>query len=1268
MRVALACFAVLALCLPTRAAAPSLQQQLAAARPGDVVTLPAGTLAGAFTVPAGVTLRGAGYRQTILDAGSAEVGVTMAGDRAGVTDLTVRGATRANVLVQGAARCLVQRVRATGSIMGINVRDSRQCRVENVIVADNRYGIVVNGGAENAVVNCTLARNASVGLSLAGGDRHAAFNNLIADTATGVVVGEAARRVTLDYNLYYALYLGKLGTQLNRVSLGDWQYLTGFDAHALQSPVTFADGDYVPVNAVPWALDRTVVTDWGAARLAGITAPATDIDGRPRRGRPDIGACETARTPERPATGTVAISRDAGLKSAGVFTPDGRLVAYLFHNLPLPKGRFPFWLPTRDFQGRAIPAGTYQVRVVEQALRWEFLGGVGDNGALKPAGATAPWMPRFVAFDTHGHLLVGQGWSEDHTNLRAYDVNTGQVRWHLSGQADIDGMVMSDGHLCLLRVADKAAGTDALVRVDTQTGTMRFWGEKQPQLFVKAQGRMAALNTQLAIADAANDAILVASADNPVFTKLCTVAKPTDIAADPVRGVYWVISDQRDVLQLSPSGVVRARVQPVGQPIALAVAPNGQLAIASRERGQVCFFDAADPQHLVLRRTLGTGNDPIGSLSPECFLFKGDKPYRNACHLAFGPGGDLAVVDNDFRVTLFDAAGRVRWHTFGIFGGTVPSYADPNRLVTDGFGISVRLDPARKTWTEEALWDVRTGPGAWFEGEFRMGQDTCRVYTYGNEQKIVILRQQGYTFLPVSSLQLDRAAGTYLIRKDTNHDGRLDAADGGEVALDTDGKPYGGAFFSYLNHCAADGTFQSSCTPGTWQVRFPWSIDADGVPVYRPAHRVSTPVPPGGIVNPYSWKAIGAGGIVRSRALPNGGFVANINLPDSGANSGVMNSIGNSLIEVAKDGTLRWMHPLPEYGALAGGQSTGTLHTVGVGMHPEMLFFNNDGLGLGSLGIPAAVNWEGMWLDYTGAIQLFRGGDRRTYAVMADNIKGYAQWFRLANTRSLRARRQPLTLAPEAARTLAALPGAPEKLTLSRPPAPVLRIPRLAAPLPIDGDLAKWRAAGITPQLLLTPESSAGGVTGPRDCSAVMRLAYHGDRLYVQILRFDDVVTMHHPLNKSYTHDTIEMAINSYASGFKFNITHTLDQGAVIHRQRWWPQNLEWLVPADLAPRRITVLPDARAVDERRLIEGIYGEDMAACAVIVTEFALPINAKTYHGDPAAAFPMQPGTRFWLGFMIDDNDDPGSDQATYTLWPATYGTFNAKEDGAIAVLE
>jgi hypothetical protein len=78
--------------------------------------------------------------------------------------------------------------------------------------------------------------------------------------------------------------------------------------------------------------------------------------------------------------------------------------------------------------------------------------------------------------------------------------------------------------------------------------------------------------------------------------------------------------------------------------------------------------------------------------------------------------------------------------------------------------------------------------------------------------------------------------------------------------------------------------------------------------------------------------------------------------------------------------------------------------------------------------------------------------------------------------------------------------------------------------------------------------------------------------------------------------------------------------------------------------------------------------DLSDCKVIVTEFKLPIDRVTYRGSEGSLFPVRPGASFWLGFLICDNDVPGTDVQDLLVWPASYGTFGPKEDGARAVFE
>ena len=95
-------------------------------------------------------------------------------------------------------------------------------------------------------------------------------------------------------------------------------------------------------------------------------------------------------------------------------------------------------------------------------------------------------------------------------------------------------------------------------------------------------------------------------------------------------------------------------------------------------------------------------------------------------------------------------------------------------------------------------------------------------------------------------------------------------------------------------------------------------------------------------------------------------------------------------------------------------------------------------------------------------------------------------------------------------------------------------------------------------------------------------------------------------------------------------------------------------MPADLVPRSMKVLDDARDVPERELIEGVYGVDMSDCRVIVDRVQAADRRRDLQGLPQGvegAHPLGPGPEFWLGFLINDNDDPGTDVQDFLVWPA-----------------
>ena len=110
------------------------------------------------------------------------------------------------------------------------------------------------------------------------------------------------------------------------------------------------------------------------------------------------------------------------------------------------------------------------------------------------------------------------------------------------------------------------------------------------------------------------------------------------------------------------------------------------------------------------------------------------------------------------------------------------------------------------------------------------------------------------------------------------------------------------------------------------------------------------------------------------------------------------------------------------------------------------------------------------------------------------------------------------------------------------------------------------------------------------------------------------------------------------------------------------------MLEAEHAPCVVTVLPDARQVPERAALEALWGADLSTSKVIVTEFKLPFDARTYTGAEGDIPALGPGKSFWIGFFVDGSEFSGEELQHLMQWPPTFGFFSPKESGALAVCD
>jgi hypothetical protein len=1273
----------------------SLDRAAGAGLAGDTLVLSAGTFSGSVRLPAGVSLRGAGHGKTTLDAGPSAAAITLAGKGSRVEDLTIQTRGSSAIAADGASDFEVRRVRILGGALGIQGKKVTRGRIENTLIVNALVGVSLNRARKVAVVNCTLVNATSIGLSLIDVEDSAVFNNVVADAGTAVLLDGRHKGLHVDHNLHRALFAGKVEGEMARVSLGPWRDVSGgLDASSVNLPVAFAGpqaGDYRPVSVLDWAPGRLTTADWGVPELGGFKAPTKDIDGRERQGAFDLGVYETPARKAPEPDGTFEVSADEGTKSAGVFDKDGKLVRYLFHDLPLKKGKYGFRLPSRSQLGEPIPAGDYEVRVVESQLGWKYRGITGNTGVDSARSSTDQNHTAVVRFAPDGALLMGNGWNERGENVRSRDLRTGKTRWVFNGMAQMDGLcVGGDGRVYCLRGAGK--DTWDLSRIDAKTGQPLPWKDGKPTATVRLEGAvisgMAELDGKLYLADPKNSRIYRAPLDNPVFEAAGTAHDPALIVADRKHRLLWMLSGNDKVIALAadklkgPPAVV---VGDVKAPVGVAVRVD-RLAIASAVTGKIHFFDCSRPDKLEAKDTVGRGDGPYGVLRPDRFHFQlGPYNEQQRVSLDLGPRGQIALRDVSGRIVVLDSDGKALYASISQFGNQ-PTMArlpgDERPRAFDHRGrFSWFLDPRAGRWEPDAYWGL---PAVAFGMETPLGYFSDKGKTFGifhsqwlntrtnqKQHSVLLVRFKEHLGRPV--LLYTQGEKGWIVLRDTNQDGMIDEKDApGELVKDSDGKPITWPLMARWMFADPDGhgDFRTTTAIGKDGMGFVWKykgLDKDDIPTYSFAAdqilHVNKPVIP----SPYNFSlAEDVRGQSESLRTKDGRLAATFQFGHSPRGMALSNSGGTDLALFGSDGGMRWLRPLNDFAPIQGIKPMGKGFLTSWGHQAEWIGLDEDGLGLGHLGFPAEAHWTGMWVDHPGQYLTFEGNDGKVQVLCGDYMVNGTHWMTLEHTDYKKAS-FPFRLDAKGMDRLASEPAVPFRLT-ARPAPPRVLVRRLPGPLPIDGDLEKWRKAGITPQILVTPATASGAIDGPRDASAVIRIAYEGQNLYVQVLRFDDVVTFHQPVSRSHLQDTVEIMLNGFADGFQWSVSNFTDAGPAMVRRRFFFGKLEDRTPAKHAPRVVKVLDNARAVSERSLIETAYGVDLSDCKVIVTEFKLPIDKVSYKGSEQSLFAVRPGASFWLGFMIDDNDVPGADVQDFMVWPASYGTFGPKEDGALAVFE
>ncbi len=1283
---------------PTFAAQPAELQpvlaQLSAAKAGETITLPAGTFAiDEITIPAGVTLSGAGYDKTILTA-TGPFGLTIrntAGTK--ITDLSVRGAKGVNIVVEKSSDVTLARLGIEQALTGLMVFDSSKVRLENLVLAENRTGAVFNGNSDSSFVNSTFDGNTAISLSLGVNKNTAVFNNLFLNSPLGVFVAPENDSLLLDYNIYQVSKIGK-SEDAPPDSVFTWRDQTGYDAHSMQQPVEFTPGAeyvYKPSNVMPWSPDRVITSGWGTATLGAFAAAKLDIDGKPATSYgPGIGAWEVPLIATRPADGKFNVTGDEGTTSAGIYSKEGRLLTWLFNNLPLKKGTYSFWVPPRDLYGQPITAGDYELRTAQANLRFVPVGsGIAGNTGPGPKMNTLAQISNSQAvYDENGQILIGLSWNEGGINFRSLAPDFKSQNWWLPGASGHVGVAITgNGFAYSMRSADPNI---VMLKIDQKTGHTveilpgQFNHLVPMSLFSKLVGGAAILGDNLYFADLGGNKLFITPLTKLDFTNSVALPSPSSPCADAKRGLVWLLSGA-NIVAVNAAGAKKFEFpSPVANATSLSVRGD-RLALLDEGTGIIHLFDiTADPTKPVAKGQIATEAKAPAKAAEA----PGMQPQLS--RIALNDAGDV-VVRLAHGVSVFGSDGTMKsdftggWYNSFHIGAVQP---DNTVIVYDpSLGDRrVKFDITNKTWKFIGN-DDRSGT---MDTAFNLNG---KVYllSNGNTQVSppgVTPPEPYYIFTTIGRVESQdkvtpllaflNNGGTIYTTKDltTPLTGKFDPARWTPL-LDAAGQPvttWNGTAFR------ADTNGDLLVDVGMTIHRYPLTgFDANGVPQYDWNKKIMTLDASGAngapFQSPYTFKATpptAPFNMAPNRVttfFPDGGLTRLV-AADGGQLAGLTGNWGGTdIASFDKDGKMLWFQPLTHVHSVSGPYVVNDIIYGNGIITSETQVFSKDGLYLGRLGQPKGIPWGGKWLDNSLQFHPFAGTDGKQYMLYGDFNENCLFWFEVVGLDKVIYQKQPLVISPALATALAALPqpAAPKQ---PAPPTTKITIKKLAAPMPIDGEMEKWRKELPVPQVIITPDTgSSSAISGPVDFSSVARFAYEGTNLYVQVITFDDVITHFQDAILFYKQDAVEMAVNSFSSGFKFGVSHTRDKGDIFLRERFGAANLTKFLESAAAPRKITILDNAENVPERKLIEALYNVDLSKSKVIVTEFKLPLDATgAYEGAEADAPKVQSGESIRIGLMIDDNDVPGGDVQDFEVFPATYNTFSGPETGALAIFE
>jgi|GEM_PF-3015983 len=1288
-----------------------LKSQIENAKPGETVIIPAGTYdIDEIIVPSGVSIKGEGYSRVILNAKDDNGLKIVNSDKAFITGFTIVGAKQHGILLENCTSSTIARVIAKNCVFGIKMVGGQNNRIAVSSVVENRTGIMVANEVKSSVSNCTIYNSKTFGMSVDNTTDSAFFNNLFTGNSMGIYLAQNSKNIEMDYNLYWGAVIGK-GFDSGIRTIGMWRTFEHLDYHSIDSYIEMdnaVNGDYTVTNTQNWR-PYTIPYGAGIASIGESSAVATDINDKPFKAA-SIGAYSDAREINfAEADGKFIVHGSDVYATLGLYDDEGRLKCWLFSMLPLKPGTYEYWVPATDMFGNRIPAGKYTAKLTEGNLKID-IADVGGNSTIDPfdKDSYAALGVDKVLFDSKERPLLVLNWSESYQQIRGMNDDLTRQRWSIPGASDTIGAAI-DGKGIIYLFKHQNNDYYLIQRIDEEKGVILEDAPGQYGVQVPREGLydpetnwsdprgLCYFNGKVYTAVTYGNKLVNVYDLNDMYN---TLAYPILPVTDEKHNLIWYISESKTIVAMNEDGVNEVTFTPSYTGIA-SIAVNGdRMIVVSCHLGQVVLYDISDYKNPRELRRIGTGDGPFGKIQINRFEFQSAAPNGtiNRGWSALKSDGTMLIVDiagpkmfNWEGEGIRDFSGV--WAQYMVYAGKIPG-TNIHEVIDYNSNKSVVFNDV----TKKAEWGIKYSNPEFSDG---IRYTTPNAYFYVNGVRYGYLagerlneNKQVIGFIIVLSKWDDKGKGTAvwaLSNFENKWHERNDFSNGGinniedwTVITKADGTNIMGMVFS-SGIFPTDSPNLTAATDNRICEISCLSFD-NGVPTFDWDNikeiRNNNESDDSKVLSPYDLKSRENAGFNRlGSAFDDDTYVA-LNKFNSANSAGFSNSSGTTFTAYDKNGKIKWMQPL----TVQDPQNLKVVGNLGYSVPcplQEFEVITKDGALIGVLGTPRGLFWHGLWVDNSNQYTAFSGADGTHYTVFG-NFNDSAMWFcEVSGAQDVTSYDFDIILSDAWYNKWRTNIQPRTDVLWHRAPNDTSNviIKRLEEPLTMNGDLSKWRNILPNPQIIITPESGPN-INGPKDSSAILRFAYIQDKdnlgdperdentglLFVQLIRFDNIVTIHQPYNKFYQQDCIEMSINGYLEGVKFNSSISSDRGALVVRDGWFFAQI--FLSEEDAPRNITVYDDATLITERKILEDIYNIDMSDCKVTVTEFVAPLNPSMF--DTNQRRPNMPkvrsGESFYLGIAIDENDWPGADYQKMFCWPPTYNTFADKDVSGLVTFE